>query len=89
MTTEYPRWAPLAPERQTMVVYLIGRAACAIGLHSAVRRDKWTPSIAAEVVTEFEQTHTCRRCAKVLGHVRLRWNGEDMIDVVESNEVNR
>lgn len=65
-----------------MVANLIGRAACAIGMHSAVMRDKWTPSIAAPVVTEFEQTHTCKRCAKVLHHVHLRWNGEEMVDVV-------
>lgn len=68
-----------------MVANLIGRAACAIGLHSVVRREKWTPSIAAEIVTEFEQTHTCKRCAKVLGRVHWRWNGEEMVDVVTPN----
>lgn len=68
-----------------MTTSLIGRAACAIGLHAAVSCDKWTPSIAAKVVTEFEQTHTCKRCAKVLHRVHLRWNGEDMVDVVTPN----
>jgi len=33
---------------------LIGKAACLIGLHDVVRRDRWTPSIYAPVVTEFE-----------------------------------
>lgn len=64
------------------ITNLISRAACAIGLHAVVRRDKWTPSIFAEVVKEFEQTHTCKRCTKVLHHVHLRWDGKEMIDVV-------
>ncbi len=68
-----------------MVATLIGRAACAIGLHSVVMREKWTPSIAAKIVTEFEQAHTCKRCAKVLGRVHWRWNGKDMVDVVTPN----
>jgi|GEM_PF-3420417 len=64
---------------------LIGKAACSVGLHNVVRRDKWTPSIFATVVTEFEQTHRCVRCGKVLGHVHLRWDGVDMVDVVTPN----
>lgn len=55
--------------------------ACAIGLHSVVRQDKWTPSMFSAVVTEFEQTHTCRRCQKVLHHAHLRWDGREMVDV--------
>ena len=69
-----------------MVANLIGRAACAIGLHSAVRREKWTPSMFAEVVTEFERTHTCARCSKVLHHVHYRWDGKEMVDVLTPNK---
>ena len=68
-----------------MTTSLIGRAACAIKLHSAAMVEKWTPNITAKVVTEFEQTHTCKRCAKVLHHVHLRWNGEEMVNVVTPN----
>lgn len=63
------------------VTSLIGRAACAIGIHAPVRREKWTPSISAEIVTEFEQTHFCRSCGKTLHHERLKWDGENMVPV--------
>ena len=53
---------------------------CAIGLHASVQTDKWTPHIAAAIVTAFEQTHKCRRCGKVLGHVRFVWNGTRMVE---------
>ncbi len=53
---------------------LIGSIACALGLHSKVRRDKWNPGIAADIVLEFEQTHTCNRCAKVLHRFYWRWD---------------
>lgn len=65
-----------------MMTNLIGRAMCAVGLHSVISREKWTPSIPAKVVTEFERTHTCARCEKVTLHVHYRWNGEEMVDVV-------
>ena len=69
---------------------LFGRALCTIGLHSAARRDKWTPCMFACVVTDFEQTHTCNRCKKVLSHTHLRWDGKEMVDVVTPNvEANR
>ena len=66
-----------------MTTNLIGRIACAIGLHSMVRRDIWKPSIYARPVTEFEQTHICDRCGKMLHHIHIRWNGEEMINVVK------
>ena len=59
----------------------IDEIACAIGLHSAVRREKWTRSIGAYVVTEFEQTHACKRCQQVLHHVHWRWDGKEVVDV--------
>jgi len=58
---------------------MIEKLLCALGIHSLERQDKWTPSIAAKIVTEFEQTHTCRRCGNVTQHVHLLWNGEDMV----------
>jgi hypothetical protein len=62
-------------------INLINRIACLIGLHAGIRRDKWTPSIGAEIVTDFEQTHTCLHCRKVLHHLHLRWDGKEMINV--------
>ena len=70
---------------QSIAGLLFGRALCAMGLHSAAIRDRWTPSMFACVVTDFEQTHTCVRCGKVLRHLQLRWNGEEMVDVVTPN----
>lgn len=58
---------------------------CAIGLHKRVQTDKWTPSIAAKVVTEFEHTNKCDRCGKVLHHAHLRWDGKDMVKVNANN----
>jgi hypothetical protein len=57
---------------------------CAMGLHNKVQVDKWTPSITAVVVNEFEQIHKCIRCGKVLHHVHLRWDGVDMVPVTFS-----
>jgi hypothetical protein len=59
---------------------------CAIGLHASVQTDKWTPHIAAEIVTEFEQTHKCRKCGKILGCVRFVWNGTNMIEAAPTKE---
>ena len=55
---------------------------CALGLHAPVRRDVWTPSMMAPIVREFEQTHTCSRCGKLLGRVHWRWDGAEMVEVV-------
>lgn len=64
-----------------MAMPKISRVMCALGIHDAKHTDKWTPSIEANIVTEFEQTHICRRCGKILHHTLLRWNGKEMIDV--------
>lgn len=56
---------------------LFRRIACAIGLHKVVRRDKWTPSIFADVVKEFEQTHACAHCSKVLHHYRVIYDTDN------------
>ncbi len=55
--------------------------ACAIGFHSGMMADKWTPNIYAEVVTEFEQVHWCRRCGKIMARTHLQWDGQNMVDV--------
>ena len=60
---------------------MLNKLLCALGFHLIVRQDKWTPSIMANIVTEFEQKHTCSRCKKVVHHIHLHWNGKDMIKV--------
>lgn len=54
---------------------------CFFGLHSKDITSKWTPSIHAEVVTEFRHTCTCSRCSKILGDIHLVWDGENMVRV--------
>ena len=60
---------------------MIGKLMCKLGLHSTSYEDKWTPSITAKVVTDFEQTHTCRRCKKITAHTHIRWNGSEFREV--------
>lgn len=59
----------------------LGTLACRFGLHSIRITNKWIPSIMAEIVTDFEQTHKCRRCEKVISHIHWQWDGKDMVDV--------
>lgn len=54
------------------------RFLCLVGWHRWVILDKWTPSITADVVTEFEQKVVCACCGKVKFHVRLVWDGQEM-----------
>jgi hypothetical protein len=60
---------------------LFGRLLCGIGIHSNVNATKWTPSITARIVEEFEQKVACRYCGKVALHTHLRWDGNEMIDL--------
>ena len=60
---------------------MIEKLLCALGFHSITHREKVTRDIRGEIMTEYEHTHFCKRCGKVVLHIHLRWNGEDMIDV--------
>jgi hypothetical protein len=62
---------------------VIRRAACAVGLHKHITHDKWTPSIAAKIVTDFERKQTCARCGVVLRNIHWHWNGQEMVDVTQ------
>ena len=53
---------------------------CTLGFHLVARKDTWTPSISAKIVTEFEQKFTCTKCKKIVHHTHLRWNGDEMIE---------
>lgn len=60
---------------------LLRKLLCLIGLHSGVFKQRFYPSIAARIVTEYEATLTCRHCDKRIKHVHWVWNGEEMADV--------
>lgn len=60
---------------------MLGNLLCRMGFHRLARHEKWTPSILAPIVTEFEQKLTCTRCGKVTHHVHFKWDGKEMVKV--------
>ena len=62
------------------MVDLSKKVLCFLGFHKTKKTTKWTPSIDAPVVTEFEQSLSCVRCGKLIWHTHFRWDGDEMVD---------
>lgn len=59
---------------------------CSMGIHDVSHSDKWTPSIDADIVTEYEYTAKCRRCGKLLDHSHLKWDGQEMVETAKESK---
>ena len=51
---------------------------CALGFHDKQVEHFWTPSIHAEIVTEYKMEIHCRRCKLLLKQDILRWNADKL-----------
>lgn len=60
---------------------LFRKLLCRLGFHKRVWSEKWTPSMGAQIVTEYEHKEFCFYCRKQLSHIHWKWNGEEMEDV--------
>lgn len=59
---------------------MIRKILCFLGFHSMWFRDKWLPSIGAEIVTDVIFEGGCIYCDKKNHYKHLVWNGEDMVE---------
>lgn len=56
---------------------------CFIGIHRFYFKDKFIPSISAEIVTEYKSYLECNLCGFKKQKTHLKWDSEksEMIDV--------
>ena len=59
-----------------IMLHMIGKILCKIGIHSCVASTKFFPHIHAKIVTRFLSTYTCRRCGKVISSVDYHYDPE-------------